>query len=292
MDITNRLNLIKNIKLPETNVYFEKVSPDGYAFHGLSLVILNQKEKAREFFNIIKKLNYEFSVDIDCIRAIEKNDKIIYTQFWCYLLCYSLNEKEECKKIYNNISSVEFYSNGFIKYSLNYKHYYSVPNIMPMLALIELLHNKKKTDKFNKIINKLSETMIEGNWVYLEKNLKNNEWYPVLGDKNLPVFEDISHLVLMYICFLKIIKIDKNEIINNMINSVKKRIIQYIESGNINTKIDGIWCYSFAAFALMKINPEHELCSYYKKQLLNTNGVKHENYRVRAISAYVLASLI
>lgn len=49
---------------------------------------------------------------------LKKNDIILYTQFWCYLLCFKLNKINEYNKIYTNINSIKFYDNGYIIYNI------------------------------------------------------------------------------------------------------------------------------------------------------------------------------
>ena len=130
------LNKIINIDTQiKDDFYGQLSSPDSWCFYCLSLINIDNIEKARDIFMTKIKSN-EFHVT-NITKKIDNNDIILYTKFWIYYAAHKLNFNTQ--ELYKICDSIDLYQNkNYINYTKNYNYKYYVPNIQPMYIYISL----------------------------------------------------------------------------------------------------------------------------------------------------------
>lgn len=289
---------IDKIKNNDGDDYFQKSSPDGYCFHGLSLYNINEINEAKKYFKILKNMNFHFNLpkNKELNHGYNGDDIIVYTYVWCFILSNKFN-KSISSNLYNKLNSISTFENGYLKYSKNYSKLYSVPNIIPMFLYIDLIYNNKITNKFSKYCKLIIKDFDykEKNWYY--KKYINNKWV----NQQL---EDSMHLSMIYYFIFKILEYSKNNSIKlekifnklkNINSNIENKIINYsIEIKNNtfpNKKYSSIgWHYPWILFVLSKTN-KNNLYNYFYLECLKENGIKHKNYRTRAMTSFLLSEI-
>ena len=308
------INLNQEIK---DDFYGQLTSPDSWCFYCLSLININNIEKAKQIFK--DKINSNKFHVTNITKKIDSCDIILYTNFWIYYAMYKL--KLNTKKIYGECDSIDLYKNkNYIKYSKNYNYEYYVPNIQPMYIYISLLESKTLNNK-SKIV--LKELVNDYNPI-----LKNFHYF-IFKDgtiekfkrNNIFVLEDYKHLPMMYYLFKNILILLERYKIDYLCGEIKKilsdieenvtEIAQKILDYNTNIKFNGAktsskqyiiidqkevilssigWHYPWILLVLFYIKENNkELFNIYLKKNLDKYGIYHKNFRVRTIAIWVLS---
>lgn len=155
-------NLIQKVALPQTDVFYEKSSADGYALLGCAFA--KSGLNYSPFIKDIESRNYTLNAaqKINATKTQCTKDNIyIYTNWACATF---LNEiGADTSLFYRNAKDMGCYLNGFHKYCLEEINYV-VPNGTTAALFIYNLH--KDTNSCKNLLQTLKSNQIQGNWKY------------------------------------------------------------------------------------------------------------------------------
>lgn len=156
-----------NISFPETNVYYEKVSADGYAFLGASQALANEDHTA--CLEAINERNWSLNSPQQILKThTTAENKYIYTLWTCAELFHAINDTDNLHKIASIVQDIGKYPNGMMRYCSE-EIYYLVPNVTSAAILVYTMTGRHVAAK------KLAETLYSnqddnGNWRYYTLN--------------------------------------------------------------------------------------------------------------------------
>jgi hypothetical protein len=262
---------VSEIKFPESNIYFEKVSADGYAFLGFARTKCNLN-----YNNCLNKIiENKFSLNSNhSIKGINvtKNNKYVYTMWTCCEFLYQIGKKDLILSLGKEIDKIGTYDNGMYRYCLE-EVFYLVPNVTTAAALIFSYNGE--FEKTKNIIKSLYNYDREHGlqYFFLNSLLKLDR----LGQK-----EDAYHLAMMayhLVTIEKISKINTRNLYLKIIEDLEKINVRRISPGTIG------WGYPMLYAATKGSNVELE-----KRSLSATLkcGIHNANFRTRAMSAWAL----
>ncbi len=268
-------NLIESIKLPKTNDYYEKSSADGYALLGYALKKINSN---RDLLDEVVNRNFSLNSNYN-IRNIKvsKDNQYIYTIWLCLEYILLLDQDQIANNLYQRVLDIGIYSNGMARYCVE-ETYYIVPNVTSAMALIHCQFNNFEESK--KLINVLRETQYKNNWCYYDIKGKNYI--------KLKKFEDKYHQCMIIYHLQEIKKYDKIYV-DDIIDRTIKPYMKYKKIADIKDIGKGLpWFYPM--FTLI-IEDYNNTLFEQGVNLLKKKYIKHNNFRVRAFSAWVLSKL-
>lgn len=264
------LNYTDKISFPISNIYYESVSSDGYAFLGYAKLKLNLNYT--DCYNKMINTNFRLNAKRKIKNTnVFKNTDYVYTLWACIEFLNLLNDSVLLKKLTKKIKNIGSYENGFARYC-DTEINYVVPNATSAAALVHAYNND--IDKVKEFVSILQKTQEDGNWEYsiIEKN----------KIKNINQYEDSFHLSMMVYHLRKIQKLIKLDIQELIENSIKKLILlnrKKLKGGSIG------WGIPMLYLATKDLNEDLSKRAY-DEIFKSTNS----NFRVRALSAFCLTN--
>lgn len=245
---------------PTNNDYFEQSSSDGYAFEGMAKAILHQDYS----WNLRKADSLEWGIRGEYRESnghtYSDSSNCMY-HLWVNYMFYK-QVKKKTNLIVKLVDKIGKYENGLARYVDQPEIDYIVPNATSAMAYI-YYHEGRNIDT---LLTKLQNFQnIDGNWKYSIR--KNGKWVP--GSTR----EDCMHVAMMAYQ-LKNIK-------HPLAKSMYEKCLNWIEK-NANTPCKGSIGWGIPWTYLMV--QDDSLIKKYEK--LNTNCLKHKNYRVRAMALW------
>lgn len=272
--------LIENLKMPTDNKYFEKSSADGYAFLGAARAILNlpSKQFKKEVIDRNLSLNAQHRINK---RKLPQDTSYTYTLWTCHELARELGGALMAR-ILKEVKEIGRYDTGWQRYCSN-EIFYTVPNVCSAAALI--YHDNREMKLAKELIDFLVKEQIDGNWHYHQIDRKD-------GTLTIARVEDKYHLAMMLYHFSMM----KSIVPKTML---KKTLRTFVEDGKWLS--DGSVGWGVPLTCLVYHVWEDEIRSMMTMEELRNrqeiSGNKtieylfHENFRVRAISAWVIAKI-
>lgn len=260
-------DIVDNVKFPETNVYYEHDSADGFAFLGC----------ARAKVGLDWAACYEAVDSRDfCLNAEQSINKItvpfynqyVYTLWACIEFLDLINKGEIIGELVRRVDDIGQYPNKMMRYCSTEVEVV-VPNVTSAAALIYSMVGKK--DKSKELVQVLREQQVDGNWRYY--NLRTNKYTRV---------EDSYHVAMMVYHLKKLQRIsgiNTEDIVLNSIKCLNKLNAKKLKLGSIG------WGIPMLSVATKGIDAKLYNRSFNKTL---TESIKSENFRVRAISAWAL----
>lgn len=261
---------VEGVKLPQTNVYYERDSIDGYAFLGWARQLMGMDTSEVE--EIMEEKAYGLNAKYT-IRGTELPPDAIYAYscYPTYEFYRAIGRRDRVDNIIYWLDKIGPYDNGMMKYC-NTETNYIVPNVTPLTALVYLKHGQP--EKCTELMKALSgQQEKDGNWRY---NIKGT----------LAGTEDSMHLAMM-VCALREIQelnpdMDTGDMVQKAVNRLEGMNKAILQTGTVG------WNPPFLAVALRGISEFKDLYDRaYKKTYTHT--ISNTNFRVRAISAWALA---
>lgn len=262
------ISTVNDIKLPDTNIYFENSSADGFAFLGYA------RAKAGlgcdYLYDAVKKRNFCLNSS-QTIRkvTVAADNQYVYTIWVCIEFLSLINKDDDIEDLISRVDAIGQYPNKMMRYCSTEVHYL-VPNVTSAAALIYSMAAQK--DKAIELVQVLRDKQKGGNW----------EYYDLRANK--PVrFEDSYHLAMM-VYHLREIKrisgIDTEDLVSKSIVCLNKMNAQELQGGSIG------WGIPMLYVATKGIDDKLNKRAY---NGLMSESINNTNFRVRAIAAWALA---
>lgn len=257
-------DIIKNINLPNTNIYYEKDSADGYAFLGYAKSKIGENTD-----DCLKKIiERDFSLSIKNSKEASPNNKYVYTLWPCSEFLGSIENNKFEDAFIDRLDNIGRYKTGEFRYCID-EYNRAIPNATSAAALIYAMYGKK--DIAISLLQKMREWQSpNGNWKFVFFN-----------DNNIRYEDDFHVSMILYQIYFssKILNIDMTDVISKaatyLINSSNKNIYK----GKIG------WGVPMLYVALACVGDK--LSDKLEKPLIN-KYIKHKNFRTRAYSAWAL----
>lgn len=258
---------ISEIKFPETDIYHEKNSADGYAFLGCA------KEKVEldstDCYELVKSSNF-------CLNKSQKirggevpaNTMYVYTMWPCIEFLNLRKDQKNVSMLMDTLDKIGRYPNGMMRYCTTEINYI-VPNVTSCAALLYALDGQ--IEKTKDLVSVLLKEQKDGNWRY----------YDALTGEPLR-WEDSFHLAMIVYHLREIqnkIQIDTQNIIARSLEKLKAVNRKSLDPGSIGWGIPML-------YAATK-NLDSDLSERAFVRTLEESLV-HENFRVRAYAAWAL----
>ena len=274
--------IVEQVKLPKTNMYYEKDSADGYAFLGYARAKLG--------------LDYEFCYEAakerkftlgaaQKIRGFSVTGKNMYTYtIWaCIDFLNYTHKKEDINQLMKVVDRIGNYPFGAFRYSTE-EFYLMVPNVTTAAVLMYSMG--KQEEKALELLDVMEKTQQkDGNWYYKEIN-------EYLSVKRLGKKEDCYHMA-MIICQL----IDAKEYLcSPAIDPIIERAVGFLkQSGDrchLCNGLDGWLCPGTVGWGVpmlyRAIRRFDEGLREITLEKTKAYCIGHSNFRTRAISAWAL----
>jgi hypothetical protein len=153
------------ITFPESDVYFEKSSADGYAFFGIykALSGLKYSDCIAAIVERNATLNSEQTINATNI-VVPKDACYVYTAWICYEFAHLVHDSSLMKLMVERIAGIGRYPSGMQKYC-NHEIEYVVPNVTSAAALVYAMEGMQM--EAQELIRVLVEKQrLDGNWDY------------------------------------------------------------------------------------------------------------------------------
>ena len=267
--------LVSEVKLPKTNIYYEKDSIDGYSYLAIARELLGLGTEYLE--KIISNKSYGLCSKYN-IQGTPLPSNTIYT-YSCYSVFDYYYIIENIDKMSEIISLIEkkigiYADTGLIRYC-NIETNYRVPNVTPLAGLMLLKYGGRDDKVFQLLESFERQQEKNGNWRYYLKG-------------NPMRMEDSMHLAMIIYALREIYKITHFDCVERMINKALPCLYS-MNTPNIQHGSIG-WNPPFLALALRNRKKYNDM---FKESLLRTinSSIKNTNFRVRAISAWALSKI-
>ena len=269
------LELIKNIKFPQTNKYYELDSADGYAYLGYALNKIG--EDYSECMSKVIEKKYRLNADkpVPTKKRVFKNTNYTYTLSVCMDFFNSIGDNKILKELYTIIKNIGFYKNCDMFRYCDTEIEYGVPNVTSGAAYIFAMMGD--LGNATKCINYLRNTQHNGNWFYYRINS---------GITKLSIKEDSFHLAMMVFHLRmveKILNVKTDDIYLSSIGELKKMNEKILSPGSIG------WGIPMLYLATKGIEENLNKRSYNE---IIKKSINHPNFRVRGLTAFCLTKEI
>lgn len=266
---------VRDVKLPATNVYYEKDSIDGYAFLGIARALMGLDTSEVE--SIMNEKVYGLNAPYNIQGTPLPPDTIYaYSCYPCYEFYNLKNNKTRTTDIIQWLTKrIGVYKDvGMMRYC-NHETGYLVPNVTPLTALMYLKHGG---DDLRGKAKNLMLTMAK-------RQEKNGNWRYYLNGE--PGRQEDSMHVGMILCGLRGVK--ELMPMPELDSTISKAVAGLYEMnrGMLQTGTVG-WNPPFVAVATHGLRAYKDL---YDRAYIKTKKqtIHNSNFRVRAISAWALA---
>jgi hypothetical protein len=260
--------VISDIKFPETNIYYENDSADGFAFLGYA-----RSKVGLDYdycFEAISERNFCLNRSQTINKVITPTDnQYIYTIWSCVEFLLFINQFDAVDDLIKIVDGIGQYPNGMMRYCST-EVSIIVPNVTSAAALIYSMTGVQ--DKAEELVGVLRNTQIEGNWQYY--NLRTNKYTRV---------EDSYHVAMMVYHLRETQKVSgiyTEDIVLKSVKCLKELNRKNLQSGSIG------WGKPMLYIAIKGL--DDELCVRSFNAIIN-ESLDHSNFRVRAISAWALS---
>lgn len=269
------LKLIKNIKFPQTNKYYELDSADGYAYLGYALKKIGEDYSECMTKVIEKKYRLNADKTVPTKKRVFKDTNYTYTISVCMDFFNIVEDKKTLNELYEIIKNIGFYENCDLFRYCDTEIEYGVPNVTSGAAYIFAMMGD--VENCMKCVN------------YLRKNQQNGNWfYYLINDKvtKLKIKEDSFHLAMMVFHLRmveKLLNIKTDDIYLPSIDELKIMNKKILSPGTIG------WGIPMLYLATKGIEENLNKRSYNE---IMKKSINHPNFRVRGLTAFCLTKEI
>tara|TARA_Y100000004_G_scaffold57301_1_gene63804 strand:- start:1530 stop:2360 length:831 start_codon:yes stop_codon:yes gene_type:complete len=271
----NEKDIINKIKLPTTNVYYEKDSADGYAYLGYSQAILNLDYNIcyNKMMNSNLTLNADRRIPATNVK-VYKDTLYVYTFWSCIEFLQVVNKKKEINNIMEHVDNIgQYESNGMMRYCTTEINYV-VPNVTAIGALLYAFVGD--FNKSNELIETLEKRQVDGNWKY-----------GIIEGKKETILkreEDSIHLS-MIVYSLRMVQLISKIDTSGMVDKALRKLYQK----NKNTIQGGSIGWGIPMLYLATKGLDESLADRSLDELLK-RGINSSNFRTRGLSAFCLTN--
>ncbi|HOD72523.1 MAG TPA: hypothetical protein PKO27_15970 [Deltaproteobacteria bacterium] len=271
LTLSHMKDMVDAVPYPYANEYFESDSADGFAFFGCARQMLGlDTGYCRE---AVRKRGYTLNAG-QLIKAtniaVPATNRYVYTIWPCVEFFHAGGDRETVRKLMDVVEEIGTYNNGMVRYC-SHEIDYVVPNVTSACALLYALTDR--TDRVLPLVDLLRSRQIDGNWRY--------EIYSTGKPCGM---EDSYHLAMM-IYHLRQVQtvcgIRTADIIERAMPRLHELNSAYLQAGSIGWGIPMLYIASRGLDEGLSRKALHTL--------MGMKGLRHRNFRVRAITAWALA---
>jgi len=270
LTLPHLMAMVGAVPYPCANRYFEADSADGFAFLGCARQVLGMDTGyCRE---AIGKRAFTLNAE-QRIRAtnivVPATNRYVYTIWPCVEFLHAMGEHETVGELMDVVEGIGTYENGMVRYC-SHEIDYVVPNVTSACAMLYAISGR--ADRAAPLVDILRSRQIDGNWRY--------EIYST----GMPCgMEDSYHLAMMIYHLRQVQAISgirTSDLIEESMPRLQELNSASLQPGSIGWGIPMVYIAS--------IGLDDRLSRKALHALMGMNGLRHHNFRVRAIAAWAL----